>query len=333
MKTSINIPRKFHSAILRFKRWQARGRRKLHSNKGYTHVYDDLVFHLTRSLSDVTFFWLLLWLVIPIALTIPIVLSETVQQQLGFLLFGTIFFIIAWGLFVLLVGFLAMGHASRPVLLIAAYILTAVPKPHRRETTFGLNYQDIDKLEHVAQVEQGAADWRNGVVTVLIIGSVTAILGTSWAFWGDLLFVINYGYQVELFLELDRPGLPTWFIVAIGITIFIAAVNFFHYIVRFVTRESANRTVLFACIEARSLLEQLQLTNECDFTNLQKRALAAHLGCRLIPAKKSNFYEKFVGWPVDGLGEKTWFLIPPVKYSYDAQILSWYNKFKHWITR
>lgn len=316
---------------MRFKRWQVKGRREFYSNKGYTHVYDDLVHLLTLSLSDINFFWLLFWLHVPLALTIPIVFSDTVQQQLALLVLGIVFFIVAWILFVVLAGYAAVRHSSRSVLFIAARILTAVPKPYLRELRFGLGYHDIDKLRSVAKIEQGAADWRGGVVTVLVIGSATAFLGTSWIFWREMLTAMNYGFQLEAIPLPGRPGLPIWLIIIAGLIVFGVAVNLFYYAVHFVTRESANRTVLFACVEAQSLLERLQLTGESDFTNLQKRALAAHLGCRLIPAKTSSFYEKFIGSTVNGLDENIWLLIPPVKYSYDAQVIIWYDKLKRWI--
>lgn len=316
------------SVVSFFKRQALRSWRKFSENKGYTHIYDDLVFLLTHGLSEVPFFWIFLILFLPLLLIAPLLFSEVWRQQLGLLYSLAIFFAFCFASFVLLAGLLVARNPSRPVLFIAARILTGVPKPYSK--TWGLGYQDIYKLKQIANIEQASADWRGGVITILIITSVTILIGIPFSTWADFFIATNYGYELEMLGGVagwpeQISGQPSWLMFAGLLVIFWSATNLFFYLVQFLSRETANRTVLFACVEAQSLLERMQLTDTIYFSLSQKRALAAHLGCRLIPWKTASLYDRLIGSSIEGMNDEMWLLIPPVKYSFDAQLASWWN--------
>jgi hypothetical protein len=63
---------------------------------------------------------------------------------------------------------------------------------------------------------------------------------------------------------------------------------------------------LLACDEAIALLEIKQLQNKAEILFREKRALAEHLGCRLVLRNQATPFDLYAGVPVFNNPDKMW---------------------------
>lgn len=313
------------------KRAWGRSNERFNHNKGFTHIYTDLLYLLTAGMSEVSIFWLLLWFIVPVFLAIPLTYSNIEVQQIVFIIGTFYFFIASYILFVFFGGLFALKESSKAVFFIATRILTGVPKPYFKNEK-GLNYKEIAHLQRIAEIEQSSADWRGFVSSTIIIGTGVILGGLSYSNLRQILFATeDMAFESELMRNIpfgvygNLPSLPMENFIT-PLIIIISIVNLFLYFVRFFTRESANRTILYACQEALALLETFECVKTEKFTHLQKKALAAHLGCRLIMGADANFLERIIGSPIINEIGDTWLIIPPTKYSYQAKFVVYLSR-------
>lgn len=194
---------------------------------------------------------------------------------------------------------------------LAAKILIYLPSPH--SNTQGLNFNEIQHLRKVAETEQNAADWRSTFVNLIIIGTATLIVSVtnlvSQQFTtSDLQAMANLLINPPT-SEMAFEFLPLFVITTAVITVILlwAGIKLYTYYIEFISAESANRTILLACDEATALLEIKQLQNKVEILFREKRALAEHLGCRLILRDQATPFDLYAGVPVfdklDGMWE------------------------------
>jgi hypothetical protein len=152
----------------------------------------------------------------------------------------------------------------------------------------------LSRLQHIAELEQGAADWRgnffNLIIVGVLLGTVATILEPPQSF-NRLRDLLQQAGETAVDVQVP-PALwtmPVWLdaIFSVAGTAIILLLSLMllrqliSYVDLFLATETANRTILFACAEARSLLEQFHLQEKQTYTLAEKKGLARQLGCRL----------------------------------------------------
>ena len=290
-------------------------------HKGYTHIYDDLVGIWSRELV----WWMGLFflnilaasLLIPLAWMHPSPLTVVIVY--GLVIIGSIIFIYVWLIYFLGTAVTIDPLKEAPVL--AVRMMTGVAQPYSKKAT-GLAYHDIKHLRRIAEIEQNAADWRGSFVGFVIIGTLSVLIWgfpSVWRwlneppepvtaqppvssiepFWGDSLFLLLYTILVAV-------------ILLVAIIRFIW--NMLNYFRLFLGSEAANRVILKACEESLAFLEKQQLQDRDSFSFREKRAIAAHFDCRIVPEHAASWADKFWTWGFEPDGTK-WYLVPPPRHS------------------
>lgn len=100
---------------------------------------------------------------------------------------------------VMLIFFLAYSatqNPSRSVPEIIADMLVFYPKPY--QDGLGLDYDDIQQLKRIAEIEQNSADWRSSYVNFGIVSIVAALIANSQLIWDLFIFPLyDTLYQTE----------------------------------------------------------------------------------------------------------------------------------------
>jgi hypothetical protein len=169
-----------------------------------------------------------------------------------------------------------------------AYILLGAPRPLSDQA--GLNLANLHHLKRVAEIEQGSADWRGHYVNIVILGLATFTISSLAA-------------GIEWLGQLDRlrfrpvfannpAGSATNIAAVVVATVAVLATWFFYrvfsYLRDYLGTEAANRAILLSCEEAMAFLDENGLSQRRAFKFYEKRAIAEHLGCRLIPTDQKN---------------------------------------------
>lgn len=308
--------------------------------KVYSHLYDDLIV-----LWSGAYVWDLL--AVAIGFSIWLLIMPFTQQ--AFPLTDYIIAAILIPPFVItvtlvsLIVFLAITVSLNPlreVQVMAVRIMTALQRPFSKET--GLGYREIIHLRRIAEIEQGSAEWRSSFVNIVIIGTLSIGIWAAPFIW--------YMLENGLLQPVERTGSP-WsehypFLFASSsnpLTILVPSlimlviivwviVILFRYFRNYLASEVANRTVLQACEEASAFLEAFKLTEKRTFAFREKKAIAIHFGCRIVPAREASFLDKFWTWgnEPDGL---IWFLVPPETQSRLVWLTTRLRYMRYWIKR
>jgi hypothetical protein len=198
-----------------------------------------------------------------------------------------------------------LGHIPR----LMAYILLGAPRPLSEQA--GLSLENIYHLKRVAEIEQGAADWRGHYVNIVIIGLATFTIsglaaGMEWL--GQLsrlrfrpVFTNNpadSATNIAAVFVASIAVLATWFFYRV-----------FSYLRDYLSTEAANRAILLSCEEAMAFLDENGLSQRREFKFYEKRAIAEHLGCRLIPSEPKSWRAKIVFPAVEDHKGNKWLLV------------------------
>jgi hypothetical protein len=262
------------------------------------------------------FIWymgMLLLGVIILALLVPLNWSPYSPADVGTYLMVTVAIVVTF-IYVLLVFSLGESASLDPlkeVSVLAVRIMTALPQPYGRKVT-GLAYQDIKHLRQIAEIEQNSADWRGAFVSFVIIGTLSVVLWLLPSIWratnevaqpatpatpptaSPLSSILNSSF-VQAYLTLAAVGFM--------VLAFRLIWNMLNYFRLFLAGEAANRVILKACEEALAFLEKRDLTERESFSLREKRAIAAHFGCKIIIAREAAWADKIWtrGFEPDGI--------------------------------
>lgn len=226
--------------------------------------------------------------------------------------------------FVWLVFFLTFSVSVNPMKEIPSFaviLMVISPQPYGHPQT-GLSHKHIEHLKRIAVAERDAADWRGSFVNFAIIGTISAMI------WGGpfLWQILVPSTEVEQATTEIMGNPPTYFdltpawldaaMTFIGVLallwMLMVLLNYFR---RFLSGEAANRVIIKACEEAMAFLELKNLADHTSFTFLEKQAIAAHFGCKIVRSDKATLGDKlwYKGRETDGT---KWFLVPPPRNSH-----------------
>jgi len=222
---------------------------------------------------------------------------------------------------VMLIFFLAYSATQNPsnsVPGIIADMLIFYPRPY--QDGLGLDYDDIQQLKRIAEIQQNSADWRSSYVNFGIVTIVAALIANPQLIWNFFIFPLyNTLYQTDsLPAELSRY-LPqqsfTERLIAVTFVIILVLwllYKWLTYFREFISSEYANRAILLACEELLAVYRIKDLPQSKKMLFHERRALLEQYGYHLVPDEKAKISDK--NWTLLDLGENGfWYSIPPKK--------------------
>lgn len=237
------------------------------STLGYADLYDKLMRMLTyREVATIIAYFSLGVAAFMSALILTFFATD-IRNQAAYPAMGYAWAVLTGGMFVALIILVVNAHRLKPERFsngLAAYLLTLAPAP--RQKTHGLVATQIRQLQRLAEIEQAAADWRGHYATIIIVTAAALILG---AFPDILAMLAALLDSEQAFVRIGPPGILaenessrqllfiytvfTWLMFAGSLWLLW---RMFQDIRTLLTRETANRTLLFACEEALALLSE-----------------------------------------------------------------------------
>ncbi len=303
--------------------------------EGYTQLYETLAERWSHD-----FFWYVG--IITIGWTVVrIFVLDVMHRPLGIELIAAI---IALTLLTLAFGFawlvltLTLSASANPVREIPTFavaLMTVLRQPYDHPQT-GLSHKHLEHLKRIAVAERDAAEWRGAFVSFVILGTISAVFW-GWSFYERNLIPTENGSPASLQPGsniLGAPALPAWFdtvmIAFIALVFLWMVVVLLNYFRRFLSGEAANRVIIKACEEAMAFLELRELADRKRFTFLEKKAIAAHFGCKIIPGADATKANKLwiKGQEPDG---QIWFLVPTAKNSIILRVIFLFRQLLLWI--
>ena len=290
-------------------------------HKGYTHIYEDLVAIWSReTLWDGA---LVLTGLLTLAILGPLYWSSlgpviTLVVSVAVFLAG-VSFLYLWLIFSLSVS--ASLDPQKEVPVLSVRIMTAVRQPYNQKAS-GLGYRDVEHLRRIAEIEQGAADWRGSFVSFVIIGTLSVLIWGAPYIWTILNNQQNTGAVQPLLPYVE----PIWgdsllaqlvvlsVVIVVIVGIFWVVATMYNYFCRFLASEAANRAILKACEESLAFFEKYDLKEQARFSLQEKRAIAAHFGCKIVPDHDALWADKLWTWGYEPDGT-LWHLVPPPRNS------------------
>lgn len=220
--------------------------------------------------------------------------ATDIRNQAAYPAMGYAWALLTGGMFVALIILVVNAYRLKPELYssgLAAYLLTLAPVP--RQNAHGLLATQIRTLQRLAEIEQSAADWRGHYATIIIVTAAALILGA----FPDILAMLNAMLHSEqAFDQIGPPAILAEGESARQLLIIYTIFNWllfagslwllwrmFHDIRTLLTRETANRTLLFACEEALALLSERWLDKAAWIDVDARRWLAKDLGYMVVP--------------------------------------------------
>lgn len=244
---------------------------------------------------------------------------------------------------IFLIFFLAYSatqNPSRTVPEIIAHMLVFYPKPYQNE--LGLDYEDIQQLKRISEIEQSSADWRSSYINFVIVSFMAIIVANFNYIWNYFIYpsfeqiILGNSNLPSTDLGIDLPQ-QTQLESTMGAIFVIVAVlwllyKWLSYFREFISSEYANRALLLACEELSSIYRIRNLPQDQRMLFRERRAVLEMFDYHLIAYEKANLSHK--QWaPMDLKENGLWILIPPSKYSIESQIGAIYTYIKNKISR
>lgn len=242
-----------------------------------------------------------------------------------------------------LIFFLAYSATQNPsstVPEIIAHMIIFYPKPYQNE--LGLDYEDIQQLKRISEIEQNSADWRSSYINFVIVSFVAILLANFNYIWNYFIFPLleqiflgnSSPPPAELGIELPQQTqlqstFGAFFIIFAVLWLLYKWLSYFR---EFISSEYANRALLLACEELLAIYRIRNLPQDQRMLFRERRAILEMYGYHLIAFEKANFCH--ILWaPMDLKKNGLWILIPPAKYSVDSRICTIYTYIKNKIAR
>lgn len=257
----------------------------------YARLYDKLLATLTYSELAWGIAYFFLGGAALIGILIVLGFSTNLRNQGAYPAFGFAWVVVIAGMALGLIVLVVSAHLVKPETRsteLAACLLALAHPPRQR--TLGLLPEHIRRVQRFAEIEQAAADWRGHYANIIIVATALAVLGAAPGIFA-LLSSTSAFVQVDVFppdpdAERTRVKLLAftfvvwlWFAGSLWLLW-----RMFHDIRTFLTREVANRTLLFACEEALALLAEQWLDRAAVLEFERRRTLIEQLGYSLVKA-------------------------------------------------
>jgi hypothetical protein len=242
---------------------------------------------------------------------------------------------------ILLVSFLTYSATQNPrrtIPEIIALMIIFYPQPY--QDGLGLDYEDIQQLKRIAEIEQSSADWRSTYVNFAIVSIVAVLLANFNFLWNYFLFpafeqIFLGKDSISTGLDVRLPQL-TYLQSVIGAFLVVLAVlwllyKWLSYFREFISSEYANRALLLACEELLAIYRVKNLPQNERIPFWERRALLELYGYRLVAFEKANSSQK--QWaPLDLRENGLWILVPPARYPITSRIGLFFAGLKRKIT-
>lgn len=307
-------------------------RRTITKIKSYSDLYREIILFSRQD-------WLLLAAILIFAFSIWYIsyyLFKTEQILSAKTALLSILFLASFALLFLVfsLAYSATQNISRIVPEVVAHMIIFYPKPY--QDGLGLDYEDIQQLKRISEIEQSSADWRSSFLNFAVISFAAVLLANFnfiWNFFiGPAIEQILFGKDsVPANLDIIFPQ-QTQLGNVLGALFFIIAVlwllyKWFSYFWEFTTSEYANRVLLLACEELIAIYRIKNLPQDQRVSFRERRALLEVFGYQLIAFEKANVLHK--QWaPFDLKENGIWFLIPPVEQTTALRIVRIYKNIK-----
>lgn len=236
-------------------------------------------------------------------------------------------------LLVFLIFFVTISITQNPRRAIPAIIVNMLifsPRPYQND--LGLDYDDIQQLKRIGEIEQNSADWRGSYINYVIIFILAALIANPQLLWEYIIFplykmYINDGSSTSI----PVTNFPNSSNIErlLGLILIIFSIlwilyKWVAYFREFISSEFANRAVLLACEELMALYRIRNISQTQRLSFRERRALMELFDYHLIAHDKANISHK--NWAIRDLGENgLWHLIPPKKFNIDARISNFYT--------
>lgn len=282
---------------------------------GYSRIYEEIVSERAPSKKFEGIVYNLLLL--PVMILVAATGVATVDQGLDFAK------AISWLIIIFLVfSFLAIGigwifgffafafPGPPPTRWLVARLIIEVHSPFGDR--FGLNYQEINHLKEIAQIDQASADWKSGFLTIGILSLLLAVIqGLSkdiGQFISDVVLIgpPETGIVSEYYVSVILWGLAITIVVLITLSIF-------RPLGEFLANEPLNHVILDACEEAKGLLEVYRFTHRKSLKLKEKLKIADECECIIVEDIKPNRNWFFKAYQFTDEYGKAW-LLRPVRF-------------------
>lgn len=198
---------------------------------------------------------------------------------------------------VMLIFFLAFSATRNPSRAVPGIIVDMVlfyPKPYQDDG--GLDYDDIQQLKRIAEIEQNSADWRGSYVNFAIVTIVAAFIANPQLIWNSVIFPLYESlYPSETLPAEFTKYLPeqsfTDRVIGVVFAVFFLLwllYKWLTYFREFISSEYANRAILLACEELLSVYRVKGFSRSKRMTFHERRDILELLGYRLVTDKKAT---------------------------------------------
>lgn len=311
-------------------------RRTITTIKSYSDLYREIIL-----LSRQDWFWLMAILIFAYIAWYEIYYLVIIPQSITFSsiigIVGSLSFLVLM-LLIFFLAYSATQNPSRSVPGIIVDMLIFYPRPYR--DGLGLDYDDIQQLKRIAEIEQNSADWRSSYVNFVIVSIVAGLIANPQLIWNFFIFpLLDTFYRTDNLPTGLSKYLPEQSFTDSIIGAFLSALlvlwllyKWLSYFREFISSEYANRAILFACEELSAIYRIKNLPQDQRMLFRERRALLELYDYHLIAFEKANFSQK--QWAPLDLGENgVWILIPPAKHSIESRISVIYTYLKNKIVR
>jgi hypothetical protein len=263
-------------------------------------------------------------LIIPQGLSTEFMSYYLVRMIFSFAMISLVFFL----------TYSATQNPRRTIPEIISLMIVFYPQPY--QDGLGLDYEDIEQLKRIAEIEQNSADWRSTYVNFAIVSIVAVLLANFNFIWNYFI----YPTFEQIFLDKESistgldVGLPqlTHLQSMLGACLITLSVlwilyKWLSYYREFISSEYANRALLLACEELLAVYRIKNLPRNERMPFWERRALLEIYGYRLVAFEKANSSQK--QWaPLDLRENGLWILVPPARFPITSRISLIFAEFK-----
>jgi hypothetical protein len=272
---------------------------------GYVDLYDKLMRQLSYHEVAATIAYAMLGVAALASIPNIIRYATDIRNQAAYPAMGYVWALLTGGMAVGLLILVVNAHRLKPEQSstgLAAFLLTLAPTPRQR--SHGLLATHIRHVQRLAEIEQAAADWRGQYAAIIIVTAAALILGAVPS-------IVAFLESSQAFERIGPPGILAEGESARQLLIIYTIFNWllfagslwliwrmFHDIRTLLTREAANRTILFACEEALALLSERWLDQAMWIDLDARRQLAEDVGYTLVQFDRIPVLKRSeVTWP------------------------------------
>jgi hypothetical protein len=284
------------------------------STKGISAIYDELQSDITWTLSEgsplVTLPFLSISPVFVLYFFASLSLGINLVSIIAAFLVSSL--LSTYVMFFVILGIFILRNPLKRVPNIATKLIAVIRKPYSDSLKVGLNLEEILQIKRIAEIEQSSADWRGSIISVFIIGSLSFFLA-GIPFLNEISTDTSIDELEKISEAIFNVSYPGWIRFMgnayILITVSLALIGFAIFMIRFFITESANRTILLACEEAKLLLKRHHLGEKENITLADRISLISSFGYLIKPSSQTSLFDKLLWGGFCGPDGKWWLVI------------------------